>query len=193
MAYSPGIDTAASPEIAAAPAERADADVPSIIAPGPWIAFGALALGIAFERLHKFGMLNQAPAWLRDMAAFVLIAYGGWLIWRANVIFHRAGTSFQPWRPTRTIAAVGVYSRTRNPMYQGFLVLVLGIAVLFRFDWAVLFMMPAAMLIHHGVVLREERYLERRFGESYLAYKSGVPRYGWPLFGGARKQSLRMI
>jgi protein-S-isoprenylcysteine O-methyltransferase Ste14 len=49
----------------------------------------------------------------------------------------------------------------------------------------VLFLMPAATLIHFGVVMREENYLERRFGDSYRQYKIAVPRYGWPfkMFG----------
>ena len=65
-------------------------------------------------------------------------------------------------------------------MYQGFLILVLGIAVLLRSDGSVLMLMPAAMLVHYGVVLREESYLERRFGEAYRQYMAAVPRYGWP-------------
>jgi protein-S-isoprenylcysteine O-methyltransferase Ste14 len=43
-----------------------------------------------------------------------------------------------------------------------------------------LMLMPAAMLMHYGVVLREESYLERRFGEAYRQYLAAVPRYGWP-------------
>jgi protein-S-isoprenylcysteine O-methyltransferase Ste14 len=105
------------------------------------------------------------------------------------VIFSRARTAFQPWRPTRTITAVGAYARTRNPMYQGFMLLVFGIAVLFRFDWSVLFMLPAAMLIHYGVVLREEEYLKRRFGDAYRIYLAAVPRYGWPLAGFVQDRS----
>jgi protein-S-isoprenylcysteine O-methyltransferase Ste14 len=168
---------------AATPAARAAGDTPGIIAPGPWIVFSALGIGLGFEQLHKFYLLSQIPSALRDIIALLLIPYGGWLIWRANVVFHRAGTAFQPWRPTRTIAAVGVYSRTRNPMYQGFVLLALGLAVLFRLDWSALFLMPAGMLIHYGVVMREERYLARRFGDAYSSYMADVPRYGWPLIG----------
>jgi protein-S-isoprenylcysteine O-methyltransferase Ste14 len=34
-------------------------------------------------------------------------------------------------------------------------------------------------VLHYGVVLREERYLERKFGDDYRRYKASVPRYGW--------------
>jgi protein-S-isoprenylcysteine O-methyltransferase Ste14 len=186
MELVPGIGPVASAETATARTARAERGLPAIIAPGPWIAFGALALGLLFDRLHKFGALAQAPSWLRNILALVLIAYGGWMIFRANVVVRRTGAAFQPWRPTSAIAAVGIYARTRNPMYQGFLLVALGLAVVFRMDWSVLFLMPAAMLIHYGVVLREESYLTRHFGENYSAYMAQVPRYGWPLIGQRR-------
>lgn len=170
---------AASPETAT-PVVPVTTEVPSIIAPASWIAFGALALGLAFDTSQMFRTLSQVPAMLRTPLALVLIVVGGWCIFRASIVFHRMETPFQRWRPTRAIAANDIYARSRNPMYQGFLILVLGLALLLRSDWTVLFLMPAAMLIHYGVVMREENYLDRRFGEAYRRYKAAVPRYGWP-------------
>ena len=43
------------------------------------------------------------------------------------------------------------------------------------------YVVPAVLVLHYGVVLREERYLEAKFGAPYLAYKQSVPRYGWKL------------
>ena len=74
-------------------------------------------------------------------------------------------------------------------MYQGFFIIVLGIAVVFRIDGAVLMLIPAALLLHYGVVLREERYLARRFGDSYRHYMSTVPRYGWAFPGFVKGRS----
>ena len=154
-------------------------EVPSIIAPGPWICFSALGLGLVFDMLNAFRVIGHIPGVPRKVIALALIALGGWFILRANVIFRREQTPFQPWRPTRIIAAQDIYAHTRNPMYQGFFIVVLGLGVLLRSDWTVLLLMPAAMLMHYGVVMREEDYLDRRFGEAYRAYKAAVPRYGW--------------
>jgi protein-S-isoprenylcysteine O-methyltransferase Ste14 len=154
-------------------------DVPSIVAPGPWIAFAALAFGLGFDALHAFPIFKYGPAWICNVAALLLIAAGGWHIFGAAAAFHRTATPFQRWRPARVIAAQGIYAHVRNPVCQGMLVLVLGIAVLLRSEGSVLMLMPAAMVMHYGVVLREESYLERRFGEIYRQYLEAVPRYGW--------------
>jgi protein-S-isoprenylcysteine O-methyltransferase Ste14 len=166
-----------------------DGDIPGIIAPGPVIAFGALLLGLAFDRLGLPRVINEVPSRIRDVVSLVLASWGLWYNLRANLVFRLTNTPFLPWQPTRVIAAKDIYARTRNPMYQGFFLIVLGIAVVFRIDGAVLMLIPAALLLHYGVVLREERYLARRFGDSYRHYMSTVPRYGWAFPGFVKGRS----
>ena len=170
-------DAATGTEPAAQP-DVVDGDIPCIIAPGPLIAFGALLLGLAFDRLGLPRVINQVPSSIRDVVGLVLVSWGLWYNLRANLVFRRTNTPFLPWQPTRVVAAKDIYARTRNPMYQGFFLIVLAIAVVFRIDGAVLMLFPAALLLHYGVVLREERYLTLRFGDSYREYMSSVPRYG---------------
>src|SRR3954470_4042556 len=175
------MERSTEPAAGAEPAAQPDlehGDIPGIIAPGPLIAFGALLLGLAFDRLHLPRVINQVPSTIRDVLALLLISWGLWYNLRANLVFRRTNTPFLPWQPTRVVAAKDIYARTRNPMYQGFFLIVLAIAVVFRIDGAVLMLVPAALLLHYGVVLREERYLARRFGDSYQQYMSSVPRYG---------------
>ena len=43
--------------------------------------------------------------------------------------------------------------------------------------WLLLLTVPVVLVMHHGVVLREEAYLERKFGDEYLRYKAGVRRW----------------
>jgi len=54
-----------------------------------------------------------------------------------------------------------------------------GLALMLGSDWMLILIVPAFLMLHFGVVLREERYLEHKFGPPYLAYKRSVPRYGW--------------
>ena len=51
--------------------------------------------------------------------------------------------------------------------------------LIFGSDWMLLLLIPALLILHFGVVLREERYLEGKFGEPYRRYLRDVPRYGW--------------
>ena len=62
-------------------------------------------------------------------------------------------------------------------MYLALCVLQVGLSFLLN-DWiALLFVIPLALVLHYGVILREERYLEATFGEEYLALKREVRRW----------------
>ncbi|MBN8937275.1 MAG: isoprenylcysteine carboxylmethyltransferase family protein [Rhizobiales bacterium] len=76
------------------------------------------------------------------------------------------------------LATAGVFQYLRNPMYAGLLLVVGGIGIAFASDWTLAMVVPVALILHHGVVLREERYLEARFGDSYRRYKDRVSRWG---------------
>ena len=177
MDTSTGLPSAAATD----QSQRARDEIPSIIATGPWIAFAALAFGFGFDALHAVAMFKFVAPWICNVAGLLLIAVGGWHVGCAAVVFNRTATPSEPWRPARVIAAQGIYARTRNPVCQGLLILVLGIAILLRSEGSMLMLMPAAMVMHYGVVLREESYLQRRFGETYRQYMAAVPRYGWRL------------
>jgi protein-S-isoprenylcysteine O-methyltransferase Ste14 len=53
----------------------------------------------------------------------------------------------------------------------------MGIASLANALWAIILLPVALLVIQHGVIEREERYLERKFGEEYLSYKARVRRW----------------
>jgi protein-S-isoprenylcysteine O-methyltransferase Ste14 len=110
-----------------------------------------------------------------------VLAIGAAILARAIGAFQRVDTHVFPHLPSRALALGDIYSRTRNPMYQAMGVLVLGLALMLRSDWTLLLLVPAALIVHYGVVMREERYLEQKFGEAYRRYRNAVPRYGLPL------------
>ena len=74
----------------------------------------------------------------------------------------------------------GIFVWLRNPMYVGGTLILAGLAILLASDWMLVMTVVFALVIHFGVVKREERYLEAKFGEAYRRYMSAVPRYGWP-------------
>jgi len=68
-------------------------------------------------------------------------------------------------------------------MYVSLVLLLAGIAIALASDWMLVLLVLAALILHFGVVKREERYLEAKFGETYRQYMSTVPRYGLPTIG----------
>ena len=95
----------------------------------------------------------------------------------AIVTFKKAGTNVHPSEPATTIVRGGPYRFTRNPMYLALTLLQIGVAFLLNDAITFLFGAALAVIFHFGVILREERYLEAKFGEEYLALKRTVRRW----------------
>jgi len=62
-------------------------------------------------------------------------------------------------------------------MYVGGSLALLGIAIALALNWVLLLLVLSLPLVHYGIILREERYLERKFGDEYRRYKTKIPRY----------------
>ena len=63
-------------------------------------------------------------------------------------------------------------------MYVGVMLTLAGFGVALAADWVVALLVPMALVLHFGVIKREERYLAAKFGAPYRAYLGRVPRYG---------------
>lgn len=91
--------------------------------------------------------------------------------------FRAAGTPVPGNRPTTAIVRTGPYRFSRNPIYVAFSLLQLGIAVWINSLWLMATLIVAIGLMTRVVILREERYLEGKFGAEYLDYKARVRRW----------------
>ena len=89
----------------------------------------------------------------------------------------RAKTNVEPWKPTTAILDGGLYGISRNPIYAAMCLIYLGVSFLFNSFWFLPPLVPVLLIVHFGVILREEKYLERKFGEEYLNYKNRVRRW----------------
>lgn len=160
-------------------------DSAGVIAPGaPGIFISAFVAGILVDTFARIGVIGSIPRPLRAAVAISLILLGILILARAIQSFRRIRTNILPYFPTSVLAVGNIYSRTRNPMYQGMVALVVGFGVLMRSDWTILLLIPSVLIVHYGVVMREERYLEMKFAAEYRRYKKEVPRYGWRLLHG---------
>ncbi len=90
---------------------------------------------------------------------------------------HGAGTNISPLKPAISLVTSGPYRFTRNPLYLAMTLLFLGLTMLFNSWWGVILLVPLLVVLHWGVVRREERYLQLKFAEQYTEYRSRVRRY----------------
>jgi protein-S-isoprenylcysteine O-methyltransferase Ste14 len=156
-------------------------DHPGVIAPPPLIALVTVIAGLVMDWQVPFFFLGNYFSWtVRLAVGGALVVAGVMLAMAAESRFRSAGTNVMPWKPALALATGGVYQWVRNPMYVGLGLAVAGIGIGLGSEWTLILLVPAAWVLHNGVVLREERYLEAKFGEAYRQYTMSVPRYGWP-------------
>ena len=154
-------------------------DHPGVIAPPPLIALATLLVGLVLSWLMPLYVLATLLSfWERVVLGAVLVIAGCVLPIAARRRFLDLGTNVEPWKPTLHLATTGVYRYVRNPMYVGLMLLVGGFGIGFASDWTLVLLVAMAFVLRHGVVLREERYLEAKFGDDYRRYKARVPRWG---------------
>jgi protein-S-isoprenylcysteine O-methyltransferase Ste14 len=145
----------------------------------PVLLLATIAFGIILDAFFPLGVLAKLPFVTRLVAGAILLVLGASLLISSRLAFGKAGTNIRPDMPTTALVTSGLFAHVRNPVYQGGSIALLGLALMLASDWIVILMVPMLLLIHYGVVLREESYLERKFGETYRRYKASVPRYGW--------------
>lgn len=153
-----------------------------VIAPPPLIALGAVLIGVALDwLLPAFVLTLLLSLSARIILGVELIAAGAAFAIAGRSTFVRGGTNVNPYKPSTALVTTGIFGYVRNPMYVGLALLVAGIGIAFASDWTLVMLVPQMLIIHFGVVRREERYLEEKFGDDYRRFKAQVPRYGIPI------------
>lgn len=96
--------------------------------------------------------------------------------WALGVML-RAGTNPDPHRAATALVEGVPFRFTRNPIYVGMVLFHAGVACLLQSGMARATLPGLAAVLHYGVILREECYLERKFGEVYRGYRARVRRW----------------
>jgi protein-S-isoprenylcysteine O-methyltransferase Ste14 len=156
-------------------APPADApDHANVRIPPPLIFAAGLIAGLLLERVLPLVLLPPALIWVAAPIFLLLgIVLTAWSTW----IFHRHRTTPIPVRPTTTLVMSGPYRFTRNPMYVSMVCFYLAFALWFNIFWALIALPAVIGIVHVYVIGREERYLERKFGDDYREYRARVRRW----------------
>ena len=151
-----------------------DRDTAGVVAPPPLIYLGPLLLGLLLNRKLRVPFLPRRVAralgWPLLVGGLSLI---GWFEWAMRY----AGTPTNPYKPVSNLATDGPFRYTRNPAYLAMAMIYAGVSSLANALSSILLLPAALLVIQRGVIEREERYLERKFGEEYLRYKARVRRW----------------
>ncbi len=148
-------------------------DSPGIIAPPPLLYLGTLFIAWLLDQGVHWAMLEQRAILLGSL---LLLAGGAFARW-SFVSLRQSGTSANPYKPSDALSISGPFAISRNPIYVAMTSLYLGLACLLNTWWALLLLPCLLGLMYHGVILREEAYLERKFGKTYLEYRFRVRRW----------------
>jgi protein-S-isoprenylcysteine O-methyltransferase Ste14 len=146
---------------------------PGVIAFPPLIYAGPLALGLLQNAVIPVRFLPPSVTWLG------LPLIGSGLVVGAAAVrtMRRSGTNVNPSEPATALVTNGPFRFSRNPIYLAFTLLYSGVAILANALWVALPLPIILVVIQRGVIEREERYLERRFGTAYRQYKDSVRRW----------------
>ena len=149
-------------------------DHAQVIAPPPLIAAAALLVGFGGRFVLPMGFWPWGCAWIPATVCFAVAAI---LAGAAAGLFWRARTTVLPHRATTALVTSGPYRLTRNPLYLSLGLLMAGGAFATNSLAVLAMLLPWAVVMRYGVIVREERYLEQKFGEDYRAYCRRVRRW----------------
>jgi len=145
-----------------------------IVVPPPLIYLGPLFLGLLMGKAIPVPFL---PHRLSRALGWSLLGGGVLLSWWFGYTLGRAGTTIRIDRPVSKLVTVGPFRYCRNPGYLSFALIYAGVATLKRSLWAIILLPAVVTMVQRTIIEKEERYLERRFGEEYLGYKRRVRRW----------------
>lgn len=158
-----------------APAPADAADHPGVVIFPPLLFL--LCLGAGFG-LHWLWPLPTGLPWalragLGGLAIVLAVVFG----LGGERALHGAGTNVRPDLPTTAVVTSGIYRFTRNPLYLALLNVYTAVALFVDTLWPFALWAVLLPVLVKGIVEREERYLARKFGEPYRAYKTRVRRW----------------
>jgi len=146
---------------------------PEKVMPTTYLLVAILAM-IALHWLIPLRTLIPSP-W--NLLGLLPLAAGVGLNLLADRAFHMAKTTVKPLERPAVLVRDGVFRCTRNPMYLGFVLVLLGIAILLRSVTPFLVIPIFAILMDRLFITAEEFNLERSFGEDWLQYRTQVRRW----------------
>jgi protein-S-isoprenylcysteine O-methyltransferase Ste14 len=153
---------------------NSDPDSPGVAVLPPFLYGGVFLVVLVLRWILPLPIFDHAAAFWPGIGLCVFaVALASW----GRSMMTAAGTNVNPLRPATAIVTSGPFRFTRNPLYVGLTLLFLGLTLAVNTWWGIVALVPVLVIMHWGVILREERYLDQKFGDSYRQYRASVRRY----------------
>lgn len=152
-------------------------DSPGVPVPPPILFVLGFVAGLLADGVVPLTLLGAERRAIAVPLGWGAILIGLLLMLWGIATFARFRTAVMPHLPASRLITGGPYRFTRNPMYVGLTLTYGGLALLIDTAWPLLLLPLVLALLVLVVIRREERYLERAFGESYREYRARVRRW----------------
>ena len=152
----------------------ARADRPNVVARPPLILLGSILVGWGAWAIVPIGLFGHPVA---AIAGAVLGSAGFALAAACAIRFRAAGTNIRTELPAERLVLTGPYRNSRNPIYVGLVLLHAAIGIGFDNAWTLGLTAVFAVILHVGVIRREEAYLTAKFGDAYRACRTRTRRW----------------
>ena len=141
----------------------------------PLLVLGCLFVGWGLGRVFPLALgLPRTVRWVLGPALLLLAAiHGGWGL----LTFKRMGTTPEPNGEATALLTSGPFRWSRNPLYLGLAILLVGLGVKLDSGWMLGLSLVLVLLLDRLVIAREEVRLRAQFGDEYLAYTRRVRRW----------------
>ena len=150
---------------------------PGVKFPPPILfVLGALA-GWALNRRYPLPLMAATRETIGSPAGWAALVLGFLIALWGMLTFRLARTAIVPIAPATKIVDSGPYRFSRNPMYLGMSLMLLGGSLLTNNFWMLLTLPLALLLLYRLVIKREEAYLLSAFPAEYGAYRARVRRF----------------
>ena len=140
----------------------------------PTYLFVAIMLMVALHFLFPVAKLITLP-W--NLLGAIPVALGAIMNLIADRAFKKVGTTVKPYEKSTILLTNGVFRVSRHPMYVGFVLILLGIAIFMGSLSPYAIIVLFAILMDVVFIRVEERMLEETFGEAWVEYKKNVRRW----------------
>ncbi|MES2294317.1 MAG: isoprenylcysteine carboxylmethyltransferase family protein [Pseudomonadota bacterium] len=152
-----------------------DKDAPDVVIHPPIALAIAVVAALVLNWLYPLPILSMAMPGIE--AGLVLLLAALLIVRWAAVTFRKAHTNILTSQSATAIVSDGPFARSRNPIYVAILLGLIGFALAFNSLWFLAALLPMYFVLRYGVIAREESYLERKFDQLYLDYKTRVRRW----------------